>query len=323
MNLLSKKSVALGAAMLLAANVCLAQAWPSKTVRLVVVFPPGGFVDQVARQIQPLLQSVLGQPVIIDNKGGAGGTIGAAEVARSEPDGHTFMLVFDNFATFPIAYPKLRFDIHKDFQPVTQVVSNPLILVASPGLPAKDPKSLVKLLKAHPDKYNYASVGPGSSGHLTAELFKSVTNTSITHVAYRGGGPAIQDLMGGQVEMAFFSASAVLPHIQAHKLQAIAQTGAKRAPALAQVPTMAESGFPDFQVNSWVGLLAPAGTPKNIVDKMQSEVRKIVTEPAFVQRLQEQGVVPVANTPEQFTAQIKAEQAKWERLVVERKLSFE
>ncbi|RSZ30769.1 tripartite tricarboxylate transporter substrate binding protein [Variovorax beijingensis] len=319
-------SRALAACMLLllgAAAQAQASAWPAKPVRLVVGFPPGGIVDTVARQLQPRLQAALGQTVIVDNRSGAGGTLAAAEVARAAPDGHTLLMVFDNYATYPLVYPKLSFDIAKDLQPVTQVASNPLVLVVNPKVQAKDFQRFVGLLKAQPGGLNYASVGPGSSNHLTAEYFKAVSGTFVTHIPYRGGGPAQQDLLGGQVEMMFLSAVLAQPHVNAGRLRALAQTGAQRAPAYAEVPTVAESGYPGFEVNSWVGLLAPAGTPRAVVDRLQAEVRKAVTEPAFQQRLREQGLTGIANTPEQFAAVLRTEQDKWARLVRERRLSLE
>jgi tripartite-type tricarboxylate transporter receptor subunit TctC len=300
-----------------------AQNWPSKPVRLVVAFPPGGIVDNVARQIQPRLQAALGQTVIIDNRGGAGGTVGSMEVARAAPDGHTLLMVFDSYATYPLVYPRLGFDVARDLQPVTQIASNPLVLVVNPKVPANDFKNFVGLLKSQPGRYNYASVGPGSSNHLTAELFKAVSGTFVTHIPYRGGGPAQQDLLGGQVEMMFLSAVLAQPNVKAGKLRALAQTGAQRASAYPDTPTVAESGYPGFEVNSWVGMLAPAGTPRPVIDRLQTEVRKIVTDPAFAARLQEQGLTGIASTPEQFAAALKVEQDKWTRLVRERQLSLE
>ncbi len=298
-------------------------AWPSKPIRVVVPFPPGGIVDTVARQMQVRLQTALGQPILIDNRSGAGGTVGTGEVARATPDGHTLLMVFDSFATYPLVYPKLPFDIAKDLAPVVQIVSNPLVLVINPNVPANDFKSFVALLQSQPGQYNYASVGPGSSNHLTAELFKSVSHTFITHIPYRGGGPAQQDLIGGQVEMMFLSAVLAQPHVKAGKLRALAQTGAQRVPAYASVPTVAESGYPGFDVNSWVGLLAPAGTPRPVIDRLNAEVRKILAESEFAARLREQGLTGIGNTPEQFAAVLRTEQAKWTRLVTERKLSLE
>lgn len=300
-----------------------AQAWPTKPIRLVVAFPPGGIVDTVARQIQAPLQAALGQPVIVDNRGGAGGTVASAEVARATPDGHTLLMVFDSYATYPLVYPKLTFDISKDLQPVTQIASNPLVLVVNPQVPAQDFRSFVALLKSNPGKFNYASVGPGSSNHLTAELFKATTGTFVTHIPYRGGGPAQQDLLGGQVQMMFLSAVLAQPHVQAGKLRALAQTGSTRVSAYPATPTVAESGYKDFVVNSWVGMLAPAGTPRPVVDRLQSEIRRIVSDPAFAARLQAQGLTGIASTPEQFASVIVSERDKWGRLVKERNLDME
>jgi len=300
-----------------------AQAWPTKPIRLVVAFPPGGIVDTVARQIQAPLQAALGQPVIVDNRGGAGGTVASAEVARATPDGHTLLMVFDSYATYPLVYPKLSFDIARDLQPVTQIVSNPLVLLVNPKVDARDLRSFVSLLKSQPGRLNYASVGPGSSNHLTAEYFKAVSGTFVTHIPYRGGGPAQQDLLGGQVEMMFLSAVLAQPHVKSGRLRALAQTGLQRAAAYPDTPTVAESGYPGFEVNSWVGLLAPAGTPRPVVDRLQAEVKKIVADPAFAARLQEQGLTGIAGTPEQFAAVLRTEQDKWARLVRERQLSLE
>lgn len=297
--------------------------WPTKPIRVVVPFPPGGIVDTVSRQLQPRLQAALGQTLVVDNRAGAGGTIGAAEVARAAPDGHTLLMVFDSYATFPLVYPKLPFDVTRDLIPVTQIVSNPLILVVNPKVTANSLPEFVRQLKARPGQSNFASVGAGSSNHLTAELFKSVTGTFITHIPYRGGGPAQQDLMGGQVDMMFLSAVLAQPYVKAGKFKALAQTGAQRVPAYAELPTVAESGYPGFDVNSWVGLLAPAGTPRHVVDRLQQEIGKILKEPEFAKRLTEQGLTAIGSTPEQFGNALKTEQDKWARLVRERGLSLE
>lgn len=308
----------------LAAGVSRAQAsWPSKPIRLIVPFPPGGIVDTVARQLQPRLQAALGQTIVIDNRGGAGGTLGVGEAVRSAPDGHTLVMVFDAIATYPLVYPKLGYDIKRDLLPVTQIVSNPLVLVVHPSVPAQSLKELVALARRSPGKLNFASVGPGSSNHLTGELFKSVSGTFITHIPYRGGGPAQQDLLGGQVEMMFLSAVLAQPHVKAGKLRALAQTGAKRVPAYADTPTVAESGFAGFDVSSWVGLLVPAGTPRPIVERLQAEVKHILESPDFAARLAEQGLQGIGTSTEQFAAVLRAEQDKWARLVAERKLSLE
>ena len=322
MSMLTRRLFA-AASLVLVAGFAQAQAWPAKPIRLVVPFPPGGIVDTVARQLQPRLQAALGQTIVIDNRGGAGGTVGVGEVVRAAPDGHTLVLVFDAFATYPLVYPKLGYDIQRDLQPVTQIASNPLVLVVNPAVPAQNLKELVALAKKSPGRLNFASVGAGSSNHLTGELFKSVSGTFITHIPYRGGGPAQQDLLGGQVEMMFLSAVLAQPHVKAGKLRALAQTGAQRVPAYADTPTVAESGYPGFAVNSWGGLLAPAGTPRPVVERLQAEVKKILDSPDFAARLAEQGLSGIGNTPEQFAAVLKGEQDKWARLVSERKLALE
>ena len=199
-----------------AATAAMAQSWPTKPVHLVVAFPPGGIVDTVARQLQPKLQSALGQPVIVENRAGAGGTVGSSEVARSAPDGYKLLMVFDSYATYALTYPKLPFNPKKDLAPVTQIARNPLILVVNPQVKADNLQALVALAKADPKALNYASVGAGSSNHLTAELFKSVSGMQAMHVPYKGGGPAMQDLLGGQVQMMFLSA--VLAH---HRRRAV------------------------------------------------------------------------------------------------------
>lgn len=310
-------------ALVLTAASAWAQDWPSKTVRIVVPFPPGGIVDTVARQLQPPLQQALGQTVLIDNRGGAGGTLGAGEVARAPADGHTLLMVFDAYATYPLVYPKLSFDIAKDLSPITQIVSNPLVLVVHPNVQALSLQELVSLAKRQPGKLNFASVGSGSSNHLTAEYFKSVSGTFITHIPYRGGGPAQQDLLGGQVEMMFLSAVLAQPHVKAGKLRALAQTGARRVSAYVDTPTVAESGYPGFEVNSWVGMLAPAGTPQAVVNRMHAEIVKILKDPVFAARLTEQGLTGIGSTPAEFARTLQDEQQRWARLVQERKLSLE
>ena len=306
-----------------AATAAMAQSWPTKPVHLVVAFPPGGIVDTVARQLQPKLQSALGQPVIVENRAGAGGTVGSSEVARSAPDGYKLLMVFDSYATYSLTYPKLPFNPKKDLAPVTQIARNPLILMVNPQVKADNLQALVALAKADPKALNYASVGAGSSNHLTAELFKSVSGMQAMHVPYKGGGPAMQDLLGGQVQMMFLSAVLAQPHVQSHKLRAVAQTGAQRVPAFASVPTVAESGYPGFDVNSWVGLLAPAATPKPVIDRLNKEIRAIVQDPSFSARLQEQGLSGIGNTPEQFAQALEAESQQWSKLVRERQLSME
>lgn len=320
-----RKLLLAATALALAANTALAAppAWPQKTIRIVVPFPPGGTVDGVARLLQPRLQAALGQTVLIDNRAGAGGTVGVREVARSAPDGYTVGMVFDAFTTYPLVYPNLGFDSRKDLVPVTQMASNPLVLVVNPSVPANNLQELIALAKAKPGTLNYASVGAGSSNHLTAEWFKSVAGIDVAHIPYKGGGPAQQDLLGGQVQMMFLSAVLAQPHVRAGKLRALAQTGAKRVDAYRDVPTVAESGYPDFHVESWVGMLAPAGTPSAIIDRLHTEVTAALNSADVKARLAEQGLQPIANTPAQFAQALSDEYAKWQRLISERNLSLE
>ncbi|PAT42330.1 tripartite tricarboxylate transporter substrate binding protein [Vandammella animalimorsus] len=320
-----RKLLLAATALALAANTALAAppAWPQKTIRIVVPFPPGGTVDGVARLLQPRLQAALGQTVLIDNRAGAGGTVGVREVARSAPDGYTVGMVFDAFTTYPLVYPNLGFDSRKDLVPVTQMASNPLVLVVNPSVPANNLQELIALAKAKPGTLNYASVGAGSSNHLTAEWFKSVAGIDVAHIPYKGGGPAQQDLLGGQVQMMFLSAVLAQPHVRAGKLRALAQTGAKRVDAYRDVPTVAESGYPDFHVESWVGMLAPAGTPSAIIDRLHTEVTAALNNADIKARLAEQGLQPIANTPAQFAQALSDEYAKWQRLISERNLSLE
>ena len=312
-----------GSAVLTSALPAAAQAqWPTRPVRIIVPFPPGGIVDTVARQLQPKLQLALGQPVVIESRSGAGGTVGSAEAAKAPPDGHTLLMVFDSYANYPLVYSKLPFSM-SDLVPVTQIVSNPLVLIVHPKVQAENLRAFVGVLRDAPGRFNYASVGPGSSNHLTAELFKAVSGTFITHIPYRGGGPAQADLLGGQVDMMFLSAVLAQPHVKAGKLRALAQTGARRVPAYADTPTVAESGFLGFSVDSWVGLLAPKGTPRPVVDRLHVEVRRILADPEFAARLREQGLTGIGSTPEQFGSALRTEQEKWTRLVRERQLSLE
>lgn len=232
-------------------------------------------------------------------------------------------MVFDAFTTYPLVYPNLGFDSRKDLVPVTQMASNPLVLVVNPSVPANNLQELIALAKAKPGTLNYASVGAGSSNHLTAEWFKSVAGIDVAHIPYKGGGPAQQDLLGGQVQMMFLSAVLAQPHVRAGKLRALAQTGAKRVDAYRDVPTVAESGYPDFHVESWVGMLAPAGTPSAIIGRLHTEVTAALNNADVKARLAEQGLQPIANTPAQFAQALSDEYAKWQRLISERNLSLE
>jgi tripartite-type tricarboxylate transporter receptor subunit TctC len=295
-----------------------AQTYPDKPIRLVVPFSAGGTTDILARAVGQKLGEHLGQQVVVDNKPGAGGNIGSDIVAKSAPDGYT--LVMGTVGTHAInasLYKKMPYDHIKDFVPVSLVALVPNILVVHPSVPANSVKELIAYAKANPGKLNFASSGNGTSIHLSGELFKTTAGVEMTHVPYKGSAPAVTDLLGGQVQLMFDNMPSALPHVKAGKLKALGVTTAKRFPAAPDIPTIAEAGVPGYEASSWFGVLAPAGTPKEIVNKLSSEIAKILQTPEIKERLLSQGAEPVGNTPDQFTAFIKAETAKWAKVVKE------
>jgi tripartite-type tricarboxylate transporter receptor subunit TctC len=295
-----------------------AQTYPDKPIRLVVPFPAGGTTDILARAVGQKLGEHLGQQVVVDNKPGAGGNIGSDIVAKSAPDGYT--LVMGTVGTHAInasLYKKMPYDHIKDFVPVSLVALVPNILVVHPSVPANSVKELIAYAKANPGKLNFASSGNGTSIHLSGELFKTTAGVEMTHVPYKGSAPAVTDLLGGQVQLMFDNMPSALPHVKAGKLKALGVTTAKRFPAAPDIPAIAEAGVPGYEASSWFGVLAPAGTPKEIVNKLSSEIAKILQTPEIKERLLSQGAEPVGNTPDQFAAFIKAETAKWAKVVKE------
>jgi tripartite-type tricarboxylate transporter receptor subunit TctC len=292
------------------------QQYPSRPVRFVVPFPPGGSVDTLARTIGVRLAESLGQQVIVDNRPGGNGNIGMEIVAQSRPDGYTILFGYiANFAIAPSLYPKLPYDPVKDYAPITQVATSPNVLTAHPSVQAKNLKELIALAKAKPGQVSFASTGVASVGHLTGELLNSLAGVKMTHVPYKGGGQAITDLLGGHVNVMFSGFSAVMPHIKSGKIRPLAVTGAKRSPALSEVPTIAEQGFPGVEATAWYGVLAPAGTPRPIITRLHGEIIKILKLPEVTQRLDGLGFEIVGSTPEEFAAYIKAEIKKWEKVV--------
>lgn len=291
--------------------------YPNKPVRIVVPFAPGGTTDLLARAVAAELTRALGQQVLVDNRPGAGGNIGAEVVAKSAPDGHT--LLMGTVGTHGInasLYNKLPYDPIKDFSPITVVATVPNVLVVHPALPAKNVPELIALAKAKPGRLNYASSGNGTSIHLAAELFKSMTGTFITHIPYRGSGPALTDLVAGQADLMFDNLPSALPHIRSGRLRALAVTSAAPSGVLPGVPTIAEAAaLPKYEASSWFGLLAPAGTPKDVISRLHAEVAKALNSPDVKQRLQSQGADPIGNTPEQFSAWIQQETNKWAGVV--------
>src|SRR5574343_487517 len=266
----------LGAGAALAAPMTAqAQAWPTKPVTIVVPFPAGGGTDAFARPLTAQLTKQLGMQVIIDNKGGAGGNVGATVAARAQPDGYTFFMGAVHHAIAPAMYPKLDYNLVNDFVPVSMIANVPQVIVVNPQkVPAKDLKEFVAYVKANPGKLNYGSAGNGTSHHLAGELFKLQTKTFITHIPYRGAGPALQDLIAGQVDMMFDGLGSSANHIKAGRIKALAVAGTQRAPGFPDIPTSAEGGVPTYQVATWYGLWAPKGTPREVVEQMQAELKK-------------------------------------------------
>ena len=278
-------------------------------------WPPGGGTDVFARVIGQKLAERIGYAVVIDNRPGASGNIGAEMVARSPPDGYTIMLATITLATNPSLYKSLGFDPLKDFAPVTLVAGVPHVLVVSPSLPVNSVKDLIALARAEPGKLNYASAGNGSPFHLAAELFKLMTGTTIVHVPYQGGGPAITAVLGGQVQLTFGNLLAVLPLVKGGKLRALGVTSAKRSSAAPDLPTIAEEGVRGYDFSSWFGFFAPAGTPTQAVIKLNREIVRILEAPEMKQRLTQDGADVVASTPQEFGAYLAAETKKWGQVI--------
>jgi tripartite-type tricarboxylate transporter receptor subunit TctC len=308
-------ALALLALGLVAPVAALAQAsYPDKPVRFVVPYPPGGGTDVIARIVQDRFQALLGQPIIIDNKGGAGGSVGSELAARAAPDGHTVLFTLSSHTINPAIYPKLTFDTIKDFEAIGTVASLPQILVANPQVPANSVAELVALAKAKPELLAYASVGNGSPGHLAGELFKLRTGTQMTHIPYRGGGPAVTDVISGQVPLLWVSIPAAAQFVKAGKLKALAVSTLKRSAAFPEVPTVQESGVPDFEVDSWYAMFVPARTPQPVIDRLNRVLNTIVAEPAIREKLLAQGAEGVGGTPQALARIVAAEVPKWAKL---------
>jgi tripartite-type tricarboxylate transporter receptor subunit TctC len=312
------KSLGIGALLALVAVGALGQGYPNRTIRLVVPFPAGGTTDILARAAAQKLTESLGQPVVVDNRPGAAGNIGSDIVAKSAPDGYTLLMgTVGTHAINPSLYSKMPYDHVKDFVPVVLVASVPNVLVVNPSLPVKSVGDLIKLAKAKPGEINFASSGSGTSIHLSGELFKTMAHVDMTHIPYKGSAPALTDLIGGQVQIMFDNLPSSLAQIKAGKLRAIAVTSQKRAPALPDVPTIAESGLPGFEATSWFGVLAPAGTPFPVVARINSEINKWLQTPEAREQLLAQGAAAAGGTPESFAAHIRAETDKWAKVVKE------
>ncbi|WP_312844593.1 Bug family tripartite tricarboxylate transporter substrate binding protein [Diaphorobacter nitroreducens] len=310
----------------LAASVALSAvaAWPEKSVNIVVPFPPGGSTDTIARAMAQHMGEKLGQAFVVDNRPGATGTIGATAVKRAAPDGYTLLVAsLGPYVIAPHLVKNVPYDAVKDFDYLSLPVQAPNVLVASPAQKARTLAEVVAALKAQPGKISFASSGNGSSDHLSAELFWQQSGTTGVHVPYKGGAPAINDLLGGQVDFSFQNVNAVLPHIRAGKLTAIAVTGDKRSPALPDVPTLAEAGVKGAEIYSWQGMAAPKGLPADVKKKLADAAIQAINEPTLKKRLTDQGMEIVANTPEEFTAFQAHEYARWKTLIEARKISID
>ena len=313
-----------------AATACLltvcgvAQAvYPDKPVRMLVAVPPGGPADTLARLVSPHLNMALGQTVVIDNRPGANGGIAYETTARAVPDGYTFVLVAAGVAINPSLYRKVPYHPIKDFAPITLGITVPNILVVHPSVPVKSVQELVAAVKARQGGFTFASAGNGTSGHLALELFRMISGTQFVHVPYKGGGPALQDTVAGQVQALFSIALAATPQIKAGRVRALAITSAQRSPVAPDLPTVAESGYPGFEVIGWFGWLAPAGTNKVIIDRLNKELVKSLAIPEVKDRLLSLATVPVGDKPEEFARFIRSEHDKWAKVIKAAKIEIE
>ncbi|OZI63306.1 MFS transporter [Bordetella genomosp. 11] len=292
-----------------------AHTYPSAPIKLIVPFAPGGFTDVVARMLAEKLTPELGQPVVVENRMGAGSTIGTDFVAKAAPDGYTLVLVSTTHVIGPWLYKKLPYDAIKSFAPITKLVDSPYVLVVNPKVPVKTVGELIALAKAKPGRLDYASSGNGSSQHLAAALFATMADVKINHVPYRGSGQALSDIIGGQVSMGFLGVTAALPQIAAGRLRALAVTTRERSADLPDVPTLDEAGVKGYEANIWLGLLAPAGTPKPILDKLHDATAKVMKGPEAAKALATAGLTLSLSSESEFEALLKSESAKWGKVV--------
>lgn len=307
-------AVAATAALTLPA-LTLAQAFPAKPVKIVVPYPPGGTNDIVVRLLAQKLGDSMGQPFVVENKPGASGNLGAEQVARAAPDGYTLLLVTTGHSIHPSLYKNLRYNIKTDLTPVSELTRGPMLVMVTPSLPYKTVRDVIAAAKAKPGSINFGSAGNGSSTHLATELLSSMAGVKMTHIPYSGSAPAMADVMAGNAQLVMDLMFSALPQVNGGKLRAIAITGAKRSPLLPNVPTVAESGVPGFETLAWNGLMAPASTPKPIIDKLNAEIHKALDAPEMKERLRAQGFEPSPGTPEQFGALIRSEIDRWAKVV--------
>lgn len=304
-------------------SLSYSQNYPEKPIRLIVPYPPGGGTDVIARIMQEPLRQALGQQIIIDNHGGAGGSIGTDIAAKASPDGYTVLFTLSSHTINPAIYPKLTFNTEKDFSPVSLVASLPQILVTRPDFPANNVADIVAMAKSKPDAISFASVGNGSPGHLAGAMMANMANIKMTHIPYRGGGPAVTDVMAGQVQMLWVSIPAAAQFVKTGKLKALAVSTLKRTPVFPDVPTMAESGFKDFEVDSWYAMFVPANTPQKIVAKLNAAVVKALSLPEVKDKLIAQGSEGVGSSPEKLGEIVKFEIVKWTKVAKDAQIKLE
>ena len=304
-------------------SVVAADSWPSKPIRMMVPVPPGGVADTVARLVLPRVSEALGQPIVMDNRAGANGNMAYAITARAVPDGYTLVTAATGVAINPSLYRDVAYDPLRDFAPISLGVTAPNILLVHPSVAAKSVKELVALARAKPGQVIFASPGNGTTGHLAVELLRASAGIQVIHVPYKGGGPALIDLMGGQVHAYFSVALVAVPLVKAGKLRALGITSAKRSPVAPEMMTVAESGYPGFEVSGWFGWLAPARTPRGIVTRLNAEIVKALNAPDIRERLLSQSTEPVGGPPEAFEAFIRSEHARWGRVIRESGIKLE
>jgi len=301
----------------------LAQGWPNRPIRMVVPYTPGGYTDLMARLVGQKISEALGQPVIFENRPGANAIIGTDVVAKAAPDGYTFGTVIAAHAVNATLNPKLPYDTLKDFSYVSLMSVAPLIMIAHPALPANNMKELIALARAKPGELNFASSGTGAAAHLTMEMFKSRAGIDMVHVPYKGTAGALQDTVGGRINVMFDVVGPLLPQVRAGNVKALVVTAKERIPVAAEVPTMAEQGVPDFISGTWAGIVAPAGTPKEIVDRIAAESKKALADPAMKDKLAEQGIVPVGSTAAEFQAFVGEEVVRWAKVIKDAGIKME
>lgn len=311
--------LALGLGAIVAPGLARAQPadWPARPIRFILPFPPGGGTDILGRLIAERLTAGLGQPVVTENRGGAGGNVGAEAAAKSPPDGYTIVLVAPSLAISPSLYSKLNYDPVKDFAPVSLVATVPNVMITNPSVPAATLREFIALAKSKPGEMNFGSGGSGTSNHLAGELFNIVAGVKLVHVPYKGVNLAMQDVLSGRVQLVFIGIPAAAPHIKAGKLRALALASAQRSAVLPDVPTADEAGLPKFEVTTWYGILAPAGTPRPVVARLNGELGKIMHSPELKDRLEALATDPLTSTPEEFADLIRREIAKWSEVVRE------